>query len=90
MNAPDPANTGALDSFTDGVAERVTGDDPGPFLIFGPRWAQEGEGAGPPPEGLSNPVWSREAGWAEKEEATRKFDGDPLVLNAPKDDGTGQ
>ena len=83
------ANPGALQGFTDGVAERVTGDLD-PFLIFGPRWAQEGEGAGPPPESLSDPVWSRETGWTEKSAATEKFDGEPLILNAPKDDGTGQ
>ncbi len=83
------ANPGALQGFTDGVAERVT-EGLDPFLIFGPRWAQEGEGAGPPPEGLSNPVWSRETGWTEKSAATEKFDGEPLTLNAPKDDGTDQ
>ena len=83
------ANPGALQGFTDGVAERVTGDLD-PFLVFGPRWAQEGEGAGPPPESLSDPVWSRETGWTEKSAATEKFDGEPLTLNAPKDDGTGQ
>jgi hypothetical protein len=84
------ANPGALQGFTNGVAERVTGDDPTPFLIFGPRWAQEGEGAAPPPGDLSDPVWSQETGWTEKSAAVQAFDGDPLVLNAPKDDGTDQ
>ncbi|MCS4198188.1 hypothetical protein [Salinibacter ruber] len=82
-------NPDALQGFTDGVAKRVTGDLD-PFLIFGPRWVQEGEGAGPPPESLSDPVWSQETGWTEKSAATEKFDGEPLILNAPKDDGTGQ
>lgn len=84
------ANPDALQGFTDGVAKRVTDDAPDPFLIFGPRLAQEGEGAGPPPEAFSDPVWSRETGWTEKSAATEKFDGEPLILNAPKDGSTDQ
>ena len=82
------ASPGALNGFADEVAERVTESETPPIVVFGPRWAQEGEGAGAPPESLFDPVWSRETGWTEKSAATEKFDGEPLVLNAPKDGST--
>jgi hypothetical protein len=82
MNSP--SNSDVLDSFTDSVAERVTSDDPAPFLIFSPRWAQEGEGADPPSEDLSEPVWGRGVGWMEKGSAPiPRGDGGPLAMYAP-------
>ena len=63
------ASPGALNGFADEVAERVTESETGPFVIFGPKWAQDGEGAEPPPDELSDPVWGRGVGWMEKEDA---------------------
>jgi hypothetical protein len=84
MNATDPVNSDALNGFTDGVAERVTESETAPFVVFGPRWAQEGEGAGPPPEGLSDPVWASDRGWMEKDSAPiQRGDGGPLAMYAP-------
>ncbi|MCS4185206.1 hypothetical protein [Salinibacter ruber] len=87
MNSP--TNPDVLNSFTDGVAERVTESETGPFVIFGPKWAQEGEGADPPPDELSDPVWGRGVGWMEKEDAPiHNTGGGPLAMYAP--DSTGE
>lgn len=84
MNAPDSANTGALQGFTDGVAERVTESETPPIVVFGPRWAQDSEGAAPPPDDLSNPVWARGEGWMEKGSAPiHNTGGGPLAMYAP-------
>lgn len=84
MNATDPINSGALNGFADGVAERVTGSETAPWVVFGPRWAQEGRGADPPPDGLSEPVWAPETGWMEKADAPiHKSDGGTLAMYAP-------
>jgi hypothetical protein len=82
MNSP--TNPGALQGFTDGVAERVTESETPTIVVFGPRWAQEGEGADPPPEDLSEPVWGRGVGWMEKGSAPiQRGDGGPLAMYAP-------
>jgi len=78
------ASPGALNGFADEVAERVTESETGPFVIFGPKWAQDGEGADPPPDDLSDPVWARDEGWMEKSSAPiQKSDGGPLAMYAP-------
>jgi hypothetical protein len=73
-----------LNGFADEVAERVTESETGPFVIFGPKWAQDGEGADPPPDELSDPVWGRGVGWMEKEDAPiHNTGGGPLAMYAP-------
>jgi hypothetical protein len=75
---------GALNGFADEVAERVTASETGPFVIFGPRWAQDNEGADPPPDELSAPVWAPDRGWMEKGSAPiHKSDGGVLAMYAP-------
>jgi len=86
MNATDPANPGPLNGFADEVARRVTGGNTVPLIVFGPKWAQESEGAEPPPDDLSKPVWAREEGWMEKDDAPIREDGSgPIAMYAPDD-----
>jgi hypothetical protein len=83
------ANPDVLNTFTDGVAERVTASETPPTVIFGPKWAQDSEGAEPPPDDLSDPVWGRGVRWMEKEDASiHNTDGGPLAMYAP--DSTGE
>jgi hypothetical protein len=82
------ASPGALNGFADEVAERVTASETPPVVIFGPEWAQDSEGADPPPDGLSDPVWGRGVGWMEKEDApietgSKPTGNDPLAMYAP-------
>jgi hypothetical protein len=80
----DPKASDPLSDFADGVAKRVTGSDSPPWVVYGPRWAQEAQGAESPPEGFDNPVWARDGGWMEKEDAPiHEGDGEPLALYAP-------
>jgi len=78
------ASPGALNGFADEVAERVTESETPPIVVFGPRWAQDGEGADPPPDDLSDPVWAPDRGWMEKEDApSHNTGGGPLAMYAP-------
>ncbi len=82
------ASPGALNGFADEVAERVTESETGPFVIFGPKWAQDSEGADPPPDELSDPVWGRGVGWMEKEDAPietgpNPTGNEPMSMYAP-------
>ncbi|MCS4198187.1 hypothetical protein [Salinibacter ruber] len=82
------ASPGALNGFADEVAERVTESGTGPFVIFGPKWAQDGEGAEPPPDELSDPAWGRGVGWMEKEDAPietgpNPTGNEPMSMYAP-------
>lgn len=86
MNSPtELTHSNALRGFTDGVVERVTESETAPWTVFGPKWAQESEGAEPPPEDLSDPVWARGEGWMERGEAPIEETGndEPIALYAP-------
>jgi len=82
---PGGTSSNGLEEFAKGVAERVTAAGSVPWVVFGPKWAQESKGAEPPPEDLSDPVWARGEGWMEKSEAPieETGDGEPLALYAP-------
>ena len=63
-------------------ANASTGEAP-PWIVYGPRWAQD-RGAEEPPEGMDEPVWAPSAGWMEKREAPIRGETDgPLALYAP-------
>jgi len=83
-DGPDsPVSPGAYSELVGGIEERVAETEETVLMVFGPRWAQA-EGADPPPEGLSEPVWAPEIGWMEKAEAPVGDDVDgPLALYAP-------
>ena len=82
-DTPDP-NTDALSDFVGGVEEQLSDDEETPWLVYGPKWAQD-EGAAPPPEDIDDPVWAPSTGWMEKSEAPIHKDGSgkPLAMYAP-------
>lgn len=79
------ANRNSLDSFLDGVEQALQDEEETPWIVYGPRWAQEGQGAPEPPEDLENPVWAPSAGWMEKGDAPIEEDssGETLAMYAP-------
>ena len=78
-----PVSPGAYSDLVSGIEEKVSDSENTPWMYFGPTWAQC-EGADPPPDGLSEPVWAPDAGWVEKAGAPVGDDVDePLVLYAP-------
>ena len=83
-DGPDsPVNPGAYSDLVGGIEEHMGTAEETVWLVYGPRWAQH-EGADPPPDGLSEPVWAPETGWMEKAEAPVGDDVDgPLALYAP-------
>ena len=74
-----------LNHFLDGVEEQLSDEEETPWLVYGPKWAQD-EGADPPPEEMDDPVWAPSTGWMAKEEAPLKSTSgpnEPLALYAP-------
>jgi rhamnogalacturonyl hydrolase YesR len=66
-------STGRNHRRLDKIEQNASGDpETGPWVVFGPKWAQDVEDADPPPEYLSDPVWARGEGWMEKEYALPK------------------
>jgi hypothetical protein len=61
----------------DGVEKHLSDEEEAPWIVYGPRWAQD-RGAEEPPEGMDEPVWAPSAGWMEKGET-----GGVLALYAP-------
>ncbi len=74
-----------LNSFLDGVEHALQDEEETPWIVYGPRWAQEGQGAEEPPEDLENPVWAPSTGWMEKGEAPigEAGSGETLAMYAP-------
>lgn len=78
------ATENPLGQFLDGVKQELEPEDETPWLVYGPRWAQD-KGADPPPEDIKDPVWAPSAGWIEKGKAPINA-SDPnerLALYAP-------
>jgi len=76
-----------LNHFLDGVEEQLSDEEETPWLVYGPKWAQD-EGADSPPEDMEEPVWAPSAGWMEKGEAPLKSTSgpsEPVALYAPDD-----
>lgn len=78
----DRTNPSALQGLVNGVEERLSVEEETPWIVYGPRWAQD-RGAEEPPEGMDEPVWAPSAGWMEKREAPIGETGGPLALYAP-------
>jgi len=72
-----PVNPDAYGELVAGIEEKVTDTEQTTLVFYGPKWAQA-EGADPPPEDLSEPVWAPDAGWMEEADA-----GGILALYAP-------
>jgi len=76
-----------LNHFLDGVEGQLSDEEEPPWLVYGPKWAQD-EGADSPPEDMEEPVWAPSAGWMEKGEAPLKSTSgpsEPVALYAPDD-----
>ena len=83
MTDLDNPNSDALQGFMDGVEDQLSGEEEAPWIVYGPRWAQD-KGAGSPPKNIEEPVWAPSAGWMEKGEAPIRGETDgPLALYAP-------
>ena len=80
----DPVSPGAYSNLVAGIEERLGSEGETVWMVFGPKWAQQDEGADLPPDGLDSPVWAPETGWMEKADAPVGDDVDgPLALYAP-------
>ena len=72
-----PVSPDAYAELVAGIEAKVSDTEQTTLIFYGPTWAQA-EGADPPPEDLSEPVWAPGAGWVEKGAA-----GGILTLYAP-------